>query len=334
MNINDYQNWGKRVYQELSTDTSWEQRYDEYIDGLDENREKIAAARKLFHGSLGIDFYITFGNAKNGDTVFDIRHLGQSVGCLKIDKENNIKLSVDDEHSANSLNYFGYDVGVINSVNWGTDEKSKLFRKFYKEHSDKAPRQKEHMVESALFTELEKSSSFNKNLCYITPVSFCNLRFHLKTALKACKSKNDEIAISESGGEIDLLARRRVNVGNSRLVVIEIKDENKKTESFDLAIKQAISYTVFLIKLLRGNNGRKWAQILGMPSLSEDDKLIVDAVAAMPHQDGLEPSFRGEEILVTTKDSICLHYMELSTKINPIDIGDKNKFKFEFKHSF
>lgn len=334
MNINDYQNWAKRVYQELSTDTSWEQRYDTYIDGLNDNREKIAAARKLFHGSLGIDFYITFGNAKNGDTVFDIRHLGQSVGCLKIDKENNVKLSVDDKHNVNSSNYFGYDVGVIDGANWLSDEKSKLFRKFYKEHSDKAPRQKEHMVESALFTELEKSSSFNKNLCYITPVSFCNLRFHLKTALNACKSKDDEIAISKSGGEIDLLARRRVNVGNNRLVVIEIKDENKKTESFDLAIKQAISYTVFLIKLLRGNNGNKWAHILGLSSFNKDDKIIVDAVAAMPYQDNLGPSFRGEEISVTPKDSICLHYMEFSTKMDPIDIGAKNKFKFKFKHSF
>ena len=57
--------------------------------------------------------------------------------------------------------------------------------------------------------------------------------------------------VKYSGGGIDMLARIKTE-GNchTRLCVIEIKDENKASESQKTAMSQAITYATFVAKLL------------------------------------------------------------------------------------
>lgn len=166
--------------------------------------------------------------------------MGQSVGTINVEKEK-VYLSVSESQASNSKKWFGYELGVIDKIKW---KDAKDFRKFYQEDIEGCPRQREHMVESALFSEFEKKSSVNKTLKHIQPIEYAGTRIHMKTAVSASKArKKDVVTVSNVGGEIDCLCRRNDSAFSSRLAAIEIKDENKNSESFDKAMKQAISYT-------------------------------------------------------------------------------------------
>lgn len=335
--LKDYQDWAKIVEAELDANTAWIDQYNNYAKDMLKNEEKFREARKLFKQWANLRYYLTIGNAKDGVKTFDIRYLGQSVGNLKIkknkDKQWIVSLIVDETKTKNNFDCFDYPLGEIKDAVWNEKNgKAKEFRKFFKGdvNDSKLPRQKEHMVESALYSEMEKTNSDNKTLCGIQPVKFANTRIHMKTSLAASKSLKDIVEQTKTGGEIDLLCRRKCDATNARLVAIEIKDQNETTESFDMAIKQAVAYSVFLVKLLRksGTKTREnWLKIFGMQNQYKD-KIVIEAAVAMP-EGKTAPSYGGE-IIKLASDEIVLHYI----KINNYVPGELIKDDVIFEHSF
>ena len=320
-----YQEWANSVQKKLMEDPRWVNLYKDYAKKMIKNREAFIDARKRFKVPRPLYAYLTVGKIKDKNISFDLRYLGQSVGVIEV-KGDKVMLSVDSIQSNNSKKYFDYNLGEYNRVDW--KKEGKEFRKFFRDDCKGKPRQKEHLVESALFSELEKSSSKDKTLCNITPVSYANTRIHMKTAVTASKAKNDKIEVSLAGGEIDLLCRRSIKngKGESRLVVIEIKDENKKNESFDMTMKQAISYAVFIRELIYSDAGMYWMDLWGM-NKQNIQEFTIDCVVAMPQgktKPGFE-KFRIENIIDDRKDCIELHFMELT---------EINSEKVKFNHSF
>ena len=325
MEKNDYQEWANVVQKRLMEDQSWVKQYKDYAKKMIKNREAFKDARKCFNVWKPLYAYLTIGKIKDNNISFDLRYLGQSVGSIDV-KGDKALFSVNSKQSKNSKKYFGYDLGEYNRVDWKNEGKE--FRKFFRDDCKGKPRQKEHMVESALFSELGKTSSKDKTLCNITPITYASTRIHMKTAVSASKSKNDKIEVSSTGGEIDLLCRRSIKMGRaeSRIVVIEIKDENKKNESFDMTMKQAISYAVFIRELIYSDAGMYWMDLWGMEKQKKQD-FIIDCVVAMP-KGKTKPGFERKKIKDINrdgKDCIELHFMELS---------EINSERVRFNHSF
>ena len=324
----DYQEWANEVQKKLDDDQTWVGLYENYAKQMIKNKDAFLYARRKFRVRKPLHAYLTIGKAKDKSIQFDLRYLGQSVGTISV-KGDNVLLSVSEKQDTNSKNSFGYTIGQLSNVDWKTNKNAKLFREFFGNDSNGLPRQKEHLVESALFSETEKNKSIDKTLCNITPVSYAGTRIHMKTAVTASGAKGGNIAISDKGGEIDLLCRRSIKAGKgeSRLVVIEIKDENKKTESFDLTMKQALAYAVFVRELIHSSAGEHWMELWGMKNQAKTD-FIIECAVAMPKG---QTKFNYERKRIefkygnNHKDIIELHFMEL------IDINPEN---VRFNHSF
>ncbi len=316
----EYEEWANYISQILQEERSWVKFYTDYAGKLIKNRKEYSESRSKFREPRPLRAYLTIGIVKDNKKKFDLRYLGQSVGCIVVKSDGGVCLEVSDTQAKNSQEYFGYKLGEIKGANWSNSLEAKEFRRFYREECEGTPRQKEHMVESALFSETGKRSSKNKTLCNITPVAYAGTRIHMKTAVSASASgKKGSATVSAAGGEIDLLCRRSIKAGRgeSRLVVIEIKDENKKTESFDAAMKQAISYGVFIRELIHSEAGKYWMDLWGMKN-QKHEGFRIDCVVAMPEGE-TKPSYKGECIKIGENDYLELHYMEL-TNIDHDDV--------------
>ena len=169
------------------------------------------------------------------------------------------------------------------------------------------------MVEAKLFRELAKPLGGDKQLTQIQPVKFAGCFTHMKTAVAASKSKDGEVEVVSSGGEIDVFCRRKVNPKESRLTVIEVKDKAEKNESFEEAMFQAISYAVFIRELIHTSCGAKWMKIWGMNG-KYTEGITINAVVAIPIDNGSVPDFHGQKI-VLDKDSIELYSMALKQDV-------------------
>ena len=325
--LKEYQEWAERVESELKNNSAWIDRYKSYAVDMLKNKDKFKTNRRRFRQWSNLHYYLTIGNVEEGKIIFDIRYLGQSVGTLGA----SLTLKVDKKKNINNHQYFGYpdEIGEFTAPWNEKNGKAKQFRTFFKSDIDrsKLPRQKEHMVESALYSEMEKKSSSNKTLCYIQPLKFANTRIHMKTPLAASKALYGEVGISMTGGEIDLLCRRRCSATVARLVAIEIKDQNKKEESFDKAMKQAIAYSVFLVKLLQSEARNNWLEIFGMQNQYQD-KIVIEAAVAMPEGE-TTPSYGGEIIKIGS-DEIVLDYIIIKNYDPEKAINDN----VAFEHSF
>lgn len=334
----EYRLWAEKVQAELRRDTSWIPQYKAYAESmLDEaNCKMYTKASARFRVPHPLYAYLTIGEVdkRRKTAFFDLRYLGQSVGTVRV-KDDAVTLTVTEDRAANSKRFFGYSDGAFEDKNWRDSTEAKRFRAYFKGDKNLAgtaksgrPHSDEHMLESALFSELGKKSSKNKTLLNIQPVSYAKTRIHMKTALAASKAgKNESVSDSRTGGEIDCLCRRKVKKGESRLVAIEIKDENKVSESFDMVMKQAISYAVFLQELIHSEAGEAWKAIWGMGK-QYTDAVAIDAVVAMP-EGKTKPGYSGERIEFDNGDFIELHYIEITSSISP-----ENSEDVKFKSSF
>lgn len=323
--LNDYQSFADSVQAKLNKTTHWQKIYADYAASLLANRERIKQARSTFRTPKPLHRYITVGEIeKSRRTVnFDLRYLGQSVGKIRVKDAQPPKLIVSEKAAKNS-GRFDYDLGELKE-DWASSKKAAEFRKFYKgllERTDTFPRQPEHMVESALFSELEKLTGDTKQLKFIQPIYFEGVRVHMKTSLNASKSAHDICEVSDpgSGGDIDVFCRRRVG-NRSRLTVIEVKDENISGETFHLAIKQAIAYAVFIREIVRSESGRDWMELWGLGKQPLDEGITINAVAAMPKGKTTDFSFTGHT-LTLGEDRIELHYLAFLGADKPRDGQD------------
>ena len=178
------------------------------------------------------------------------------------------------------------------SYSWN-DPKVKKFRSIVKHIYDEngfVP-DNEHAHESSMLHKMNGDSlTFNA----IKPVLLEKSFFQMPTPFKGSKSKDDKIEYANNnGGGIDILARKKLGAQNE-LCVIEIKDHYEKGEEPIKAIKQAISYSGFLMRLIQSDSGKLWYEYFGMKSNPE--KCNINAVIAMP--------FKSDKSGLTEEDTI------------------------------
>lgn len=334
----EYQKWADDMIAELHKNEEWIDIYDGYAKEMLNNEDEIKAARNTFYRYKTIYPYLCIGQAKKkGDKVFDLRYFGQSVGTLTVTKDGKRKLTVDETKAGNSKRYFGYDIGVIDDDWDSRGRKPTEFRKFFRDCKGLTPKDKnvkrkddgiEHIYESALYTEFEKDKAKNKTLCHIQPIKFGNTRIHMKTAMPG-SSLGIKVSEKGQGGCIDLFCRRKLGP-KSRLVIIELKDKNETSASFDKTMKQAISYAAFIKELLYSKAGDKWRKLW---SIDKQKKFgfTIDCVVAMP-KGVTKPSYCGDTLDFKnndgTTDHFALHYIEITTDIDQYNLNIEN-VKFE-----
>ena len=139
--------------------------------------------------------------------------------------------------------------------------------------------------------------------------------FQMPTPFKGSDAKEGKLSYSKQyGGGIDILARNKIGA-RSELCVIELKDEYKKGEEPKEAIKQAIAYSAFLLKLVKSSKARgsKWLKYFKINSSNKN--ININAVISMPFQyenhylDNEDTFFANEPLHVEGLGTITLHYM-------------------------
>ena len=119
---------------------------------------------------------------------------------------------------------------------------------------------------------------------------------------------------SGKGGGIDILTRTGAGGKATRLCIMELKDENKKSEPPKDAMKQAVAYATFIRELLRSDAGEDWWKLFEFGG-KIPRSLELYAACVMPSNDNNDYcSFRDMELNITENDTIKLHYLYFTEK--------------------
>ncbi|MDE5837999.1 MAG: hypothetical protein K2H39_03005 [Paramuribaculum sp.] len=232
-----------RTLEILKCNNEWHERYEGYLSDIWSNPDKT---KKGFTKPQGLSVYTTVGD-RNTQNYY-LRFKGQNVGKVGVDRNGKITLQCLVKESK-SHDIKGCPLEYKEPTGWDSP-KATEFRKFFKiklslKTKTKSP---EHEVENALLQEFRKRIAAEKILYNIQPVLLHGNFFQMPTPLKA--STHNPTYAGHSGGGIDMLARIKTPEGHTRLCVIEIKDENKDSESQKIAMSQAITYATFIAELL------------------------------------------------------------------------------------
>lgn len=211
---------------------NWRARYAEYARKIKENNDNIASARKTFHEWDPLYLYINVSNSQKAKNKvqFELRYLGQTVADL-ISKEYQVLDT--SKYNDNNLKCFGCGI-QLNGNDWRGEE-AKAFRRFFKNRNSQKdflghnPSNEEHRLESLLLTEFSKKDSSRKALSNIQPVKIAGIRFPMPTPLSASNHKAVKYSGIHGGG-IDILARTGIGGRATNLCIMELKDENVKSE--------------------------------------------------------------------------------------------------------
>lgn len=226
----------------------WEDRYAGYIDDI----KKHPTVKRRFRCPTGLSLYSsvsrregrTFDSRFNGQSVAEITQTAKGITLYPKDKKNH--------------EYFKL-LPIGDSIPW---EEAVEFRRHFKRMAQESnlPKVKspEHQVENRLLKEFAKRSSNGKALLYIQPLTLYDCFFQMPTPLQA--SKHDPKYVGVSGGGIDIMARALIKseTSNWRLCIMEVKDENKPSESQSVAMLQAVTYATFIAKLLQSKSRQGW----------------------------------------------------------------------------
>lgn len=286
----------------LDNNSQWKDIYASYAESLVKNKGKYLSNGKLFRVKNPLLVYSSIGKVKTdaGTSSYDLRFAGQSVGEISVNREGKVHLSVNEHQAEYAKKYLRFTASeVLNRVDWKKDSKASEFRKFYYAISSVEGigiKSEEHRIESFLLKEFSKKTRLeDKKLCNIQPIRLGNRFFQLTTPLKA-SDHNPKSSVNErggaTGGGIDILSRIRHSNNESRIAVMELKDQNKSSEPQRDAMFQALTYATFLAYLFRSKSGNIWWNLM-RPESSKDKKSVpehlnIDVVTIMPKEGGSE----------------------------------------------
>ncbi len=316
--IDDCQNTISKVQELLKQNTEWQTRYLTYAKEINANLETIRTYKKKFHEWAPLYLYMNVTEAKRG-MKFSLRYLGQDVAKLKVGKDK-ITISTKDYDEKNNRD-FKCNVQLGNDVEWKSNE-AKDFRKYFSACSKRTnisgKKNDEHRIESLLLTEFSKRSSKNKILSHIQPVRIAEIaRFQMPIPLSANKIKKVEYR-KDHDGHVDIMSRIGLGGKQTKLCIMELKDENISKEPPAKAIQQGLAYATFIRELLRSGSGEKWWNIFGFKGKpSKEIELYVACV--MPSITNNDKSIAGT-IIKNDQDSFHLHYMYFKEDNEIIDI--------------
>lgn len=272
----------------------WEDRYDRYAKEID--LDQYADDRKKFRIPKPLNAYSSISRVEKLTkylTSYDLRYQGQSIGEIIV-KNGKVYLNTKGKEEQNSK-YFQYSQPWNSGyVEWiSTDARE--FRKHFMSLDKSNAHSPEHKIEQFLLSEFSKETrSSEKKLCSIQPVRLGGLFFQMPTPLKASDHSKGQINLeykNQSGGGIDILARIKDKGNNPKLAVLELKDENKKSEPQKEVMWQALAYATFIAYLLRSKSGTFWwEEVFGFKkgSLPNDKPIEIIVATIMPRQEGTE----------------------------------------------
>lgn len=279
----------------------WERIYEGYAKSVVQNEKKYGEHSRCFKINSPLHKYSSLGKVKSDSktSTFDLRFAGQSIGTVYVNTDNahKVRLTVTDKQSQYAKEHFGFGNSVeLDKVDWD-NEKAQRFRSFFQNQETTnsiAIKSEEHRIENFLLQEFSKKTRKQaKKLCNIRPVRLGGQFFQLTTPLTA--SKHDpEYSVNPrggaTGGGIDILARVKQKSTRFRLTIIELKDENKKNESQELVMQQALIYATFIAHLLRSQSGNDWWKIFRekFDERSVPNHLDLNVVSLMPQGESHE----------------------------------------------
>ena len=271
--------------------TKWETAYLRYANSILGNEKSNNDALERFILPKPFDKYSSISLASK-TPKFDIRVLGQSVGIIQV-KKGIPYLTVSEKKAKATVQYFQLPYLSFKEKEWSSSKEASDFRRMFKNRRFGKLKSEEHKIENILLAEFAKHRrADNKKLCNIQPVKLCNCFFQLTTPIKASThapsfSMNDNG--KATGGGIDILARVKHSATKSRLAIIELKDENKKSEPQKDVMLQALTYATFIAHLLRSVSAEKWWKIFKMKEILSK-QIELDVITLMPKGESEEGS--------------------------------------------
>lgn len=312
----------KQTLCEIAKEDNWEDRYAKYAKNILKHEAHYIEMSKKARVAFPLSAYTTISRLQVNKCEYDIRYLGQSIGSLIITQDGK-RIFKKSTSGYNDLLKRYPDLPRLQPEEcWDSNAMSR-FRSYLSkiniaEASTHSP---EHKCENLLLREFSQTNSKKKSLLNIQPITFGGKFVQLTTTLTA--SKKGIVSYSKKGGGIDILARTRHKDNKVYICVMELKDQNKPTEPMSDVIQQALSYAVFIAKLLDSKGGDDWKKIFGY---SGDVPPIIDVV-------GLMPMPKDKDAFVEEKYSVGNFTLQTSTLYYDQE-ALYNREKFEFEGSF
>ena len=311
----------------LSMNPNWREKFNEHLNAIVEKENeafyKNATKNYRIKASNGLFAYSNISLLKKSTKncrSYDLRYTGQSVAKIKLQKENNYinaYICTTKEQDNHNKEYFHVDQTIPQWSDWNSSCAKKFRSKFKNcKYKGKSP---EHAMENMLLYEFSKTKSTYKQLCNIQPVRLDGRFFQMVTPFGASTDKLRYITSCKGGG-IDIMARIKTKRNESRLVIFELKDENKPQEPPQKVIKQAVTYATFIGYLLADKTqGEKWWKLFGFKDKPAKIKLIASTLMPFSNNNGNQFGCEGSVLKVTDDIEIEVHslfYDELNKKFD------------------
>lgn len=310
----------ERTLIEISKESDWEMRYAKYAKDI----LKREAYHKEMTNKAKVKFplskYTSITKYRGKKVETDIRYLGQSIGSLIIEPNGN-RYFMKSTRGYNDLVKRYPEIPKLQDKEGWNCRNMERFRSFLSHIEVKYAEihSPEHKCENLLLREFHKNSSKEKSLINIQPITFGGEFVQLTTNLSA--SKKGVVSSSKKGGGIDIMARSRHKDYKVYLGVFELKDQNKSNEPMSDVIQQALSYAVFIAKLLDSKGGTDWMKIFGYKGQCPR---TIDVVGLIP---------KGEETIIEEEYQVGSFILRTHTLYFDKDALFSRE-KFEFSGSF
>jgi hypothetical protein len=335
----EYRETVEHVQGLLRENAEWIERFAGYAARIKENAKFIEGNLKRFHQWKPLFVYLNTISAMDatetsGTMKFGLRYRGHEVAKL-ICTPDKIFVTTKGE-SLEKANKAQHCSIILDKSAWRSEEAT-AFRNYYVERDQEDDLKKEERrIESMLLTDFSKTGGQTKRLRYIQPViNVKKVRFQMPTPLSASDSRNIHYITDNKHGGIDILARVGDHPSRIKLCVIELKREYSKS-NLNTAIKEALTYSVFIRELLRSDSGLAWWKLFGFGSKLPDNLTLYAAIAMpLPKKGVADTTFCGMEHVIKDEkgeDKIQLHYIyfeEVNNKLKcvhtslPNTVGSK-----------
>ncbi len=305
---------------EISKDSDWETRYANYAKDI----LKYESYHKEMNNKAKVKFplskYTSISKSRGKKVETDIRYLGQSIGTLFIEPDGN-RYFKKSKSGYNDLVKRYPDIPKLQSCEPWQGSNMNRFRSFLSQIdvADAETHSPEHKCENLLLREFHQTNSKKKSLINIQPITFGGEFVQLTTNLSA--SKKGVVSYSKRGGGIDIMARSRHKDNKVYLSIFELKDENKSDEPMSDVIQQALSYAVFIAKLLDSKGGSDWMKIFGYKGQCPH---TIDVVGLIP---------KGKDTIIEEEYQVGRFTLQTHTLYFDKDALFSRE-KFEFSGSF
>ncbi|MBR3432177.1 MAG: hypothetical protein IKH05_01325 [Bacteroidaceae bacterium] len=303
----------KIASEKLESHADWRVAYKRYSDGISSHKELYKRTSSFLKRTLprnlgSVRIYSSINLAQQPSVEYDLRIFGQSVGTLAV-KDIGVNcyklfLKITKKHECNNLKHLHIETKANPPrmpYEWGSEEAQNIFNSLISYKGEDAEmHSEEHKLETLVLSDLAKEHKENgvkgkKLLTYIRPVVLGGLGFfQMRTPFKASSHSDKNYPQysmrkdgAASGGGIDILARVQHKNNKWRLAIIELKDENKKSESQPIVMQQALVYATFVAHLLRDKDcGNSWWNLFRNQDkdvlLDNQKDIAIDVVTMMP----------------------------------------------------